>query len=234
MLTPGAQAWFRRMTQKVLRPLAESRLTPNQLSVVGLILNWVTALVIASGHLFIGGWLLWAAGMFDMADGALARVSDQMSEFGDFLDATLDRLAEASVGLGLIWHALAVHDDLMAAFSYAFVLGSVMVSYARARAEVLHLDCEVGLMARPERIVVLVAGLILAQATRDVALTAILGALCVSTYYTVAQRIVRFDDEHSSASRHGSSRHVLGHSWPCAAPDTRRPETGQVGDVDLA
>jgi CDP-diacylglycerol---glycerol-3-phosphate 3-phosphatidyltransferase len=184
------QAWVRRISMRTMRPLARSGLTPNMLTIFGLLLNVVTAVVIGGGYLFAAGMLLLVASGFDMADGALARVSNQMSEFGDFLDATLDRLAEASVGLGLIWHALAVHDDLMAAFSYAFVPGSVMVSYARARAEVLHLDCEVGLMARPERIIVLVAGLILAQTTRDVALTAILGALCVSTYYTVAQRIV--------------------------------------------
>jgi hypothetical protein len=65
-----------------------------------------------------------------------------------------------------------------------------MISYARARAEVLKLDCEVGLMPRPERIVILAVGLILAQATQEVALTIILGVLCLSTYYTVAQRIV--------------------------------------------
>ena len=76
------------------------------------------------------------------------------------------------------------------AVTRSFVLGSVVVSYARARAEVLNLDCEVGLMARPERIIVLAVGLILAQATREVALTVILAALCLSTYYTVAQRII--------------------------------------------
>jgi CDP-diacylglycerol--glycerol-3-phosphate 3-phosphatidyltransferase len=184
------QARVRGISMRTMRPLARSGITPNMLTVFGLLLNVVTAAVIGGGYLFAAGILLLVASVFDMADGALARVSDQMSEFGDFLDATLDRLAEASVGLGLIWHALAVHDNLMAAFSYAFVLGSVMVSYARARAEVLHLDCEVGLMARPERIIILVVGLFLAQTTRDVTLTAVLGVLCVSTYYTVAQRIV--------------------------------------------
>lgn len=183
------QARVRRLSMRLIRPMANSGITPNMLTIFGLLLNVVTAIVIGGGYLFAAGILLLVASVFDMADGALARVSDQMSEFGDFLDATLDRLAEASVGLGLIWHALAVHDNLMAGFCYAFVLGSVMVSYARARAEVLNLDCEVGLMARPERIIVLIAGLILAQTTRDVALTAILGALCVPTYYTIAQRI---------------------------------------------
>jgi len=93
------------------------------------------------------------------------------------------------VGLGLMWHALVRHNDLQVGLIYAVVLGSIMISYARARAEVLNLDCEVGLMPRPERIVILAIGLILAQATAEVALTVILAVLCVSTYYTVAQRI---------------------------------------------
>jgi CDP-diacylglycerol--glycerol-3-phosphate 3-phosphatidyltransferase len=175
---------------RIMRPVARSGITPNMLSWVGLLFNVVTAIVIGSGYLFAAGVLLLLASIFDMADGALARVSDQMSPFGDFLDATLDRLAEAIIGLGLVWHALAVGDDLAAGLSYAFVLGSVVVSYARARAEVLQLDCEVGLMARPERIIVLAVGLVLAWATREVALTVILAVLCLSTYYTVAQRII--------------------------------------------
>jgi len=174
----------------MMRPIARSKITPNMLTVVGLLLNIVTAVVIGGGYLFASGVLLLFAGVFDMADGALARVKDASSEFGDFLDATLDRLAEASVGLGLLWHALARHNDLQVGLIYAVVLGSVMISYARARAEVLNLDCEVGLMPRPERIVILAVGLILAQATAEVALTVILSALCLSTYYTVAQRIL--------------------------------------------
>lgn len=174
----------------LISPVARSRISPNTLTVVGLLLNLLTAVVIGGGYLFASGMLLLFAGIFDMADGALARVKDAASQFGDFLDATLDRLAEASVGLGLVWHAMARHDDLQVGLVYAFVLGSVMISYARARAEVLDLDCEVGLLARPERIVILAVGLILAQATREAALTITLAVLCVSTYYTVAQRIV--------------------------------------------
>jgi CDP-diacylglycerol--glycerol-3-phosphate 3-phosphatidyltransferase len=184
------EARVRRMSMRLIGPVARSGISPNTLTIVGLLLNVLTALVIGGGYLFASGVLLLFAGIFDMADGALARVKDAASEFGDFLDATLDRLAEASVGLGLLWHALARNDDLQVGLIYAVVLGSVMISYARARAEVLNLDCEVGIMARPERIVILAVGLILAQATREFALTIILAALCLSTYYTVAQRIV--------------------------------------------
>lgn len=189
MFGPVFEARVRRISMRVMRPMAESRISPNMLTVVGLLLNIVTAVVIGGGYLFASGVLLLFAGVFDMADGALARVKNSSSQFGDFLDATLDRLAEASVGLGLLWHALARHDNLEVGLIYAVVLGSVMISYARARAEVLNLDCEVGLMPRPERIVILAIGLILAQATAEVALTVILAVLCVSTYYTVAQRI---------------------------------------------
>jgi CDP-diacylglycerol--glycerol-3-phosphate 3-phosphatidyltransferase len=183
------EATVRRLSMRLMRPVARSRVTPNALTVAGLVLNVVTALAVGGGWLFAAGCLLLFAGIFDMADGALARVRNADSQFGDFLDATLDRLAEASVGLGLLWHALALHDNLQAGLIYAVVLGSVMISYARARAEVLHLDCEIGMMARAERIVLLAFGLILAQATNELALTVVLGVLCVSTYYTVAQRI---------------------------------------------
>jgi CDP-diacylglycerol--glycerol-3-phosphate 3-phosphatidyltransferase len=184
------EARVRGISMRLIGPVARSRVTPNMLTVVGLLLNVLTAVVIGGGYLFASGVLLLFAGIFDMADGALARVKNAASQFGDFLDATLDRLAEASIGLGLLWHAMARSDDLQVGLIYAVVLGSVMISYARARAEVLHLDCEVGLMARPERIVILAIGLILAQATREFALTIILAVLCLSTYYTVAQRIV--------------------------------------------
>jgi CDP-diacylglycerol--glycerol-3-phosphate 3-phosphatidyltransferase len=185
------EARIRRLSMRLIGPVARSKvITPNMLTVIGLLLNIVCALAIGGGWLFASGCLLLFAGVFDMADGALARVKDMSSAFGDFLDATLDRLAEGSIGLGLLWHALARSDDIQVGLIYAVVLGSIMISYARARAEVLHLECEVGLMARPERIVILAIGLILAQATREVALTVILAGLFLSTYYTVAQRIV--------------------------------------------
>jgi CDP-diacylglycerol---glycerol-3-phosphate 3-phosphatidyltransferase len=190
MFGPAIEDRVRRLSMRLIRPVAGSRISPNMLTVVGLLLNILTAAVIGGGYLFASGVLLLVAGIFDMADGALARVKNATSQFGDFLDATLDRLAEASVGLGLLWHAMARHDDLQIGLIYAVVLGSVMISYARARAEVLDLDCEVGIMPRPERIIILAFGLILAQATREVGLTVILAVLCVSTYYTVAQRIV--------------------------------------------
>jgi CDP-diacylglycerol---glycerol-3-phosphate 3-phosphatidyltransferase len=183
------EAWVRGMSMRLIQPVARSRVTPNMLTIVGLLLSVLCAVVIGGGWLFASGVLLLFAGIFDMADGALARVKNITSAGGDFLDATLDRLAEGSIGLGLLWHAMAREDNLQVGLIYAFVLGSVMISYARARAEVLNLDCSVGLMARPERIVILAVGLILAQATNEFALTLILAALCLTTLVTVTQRI---------------------------------------------
>src|SRR5437588_3079141 len=102
MFGPEIQARVRRFSMKVMRPLSDTGITPNMLSWVGLLFNIVTATVIGGGYLFAAGVLLLLSSVFDMADGALARVSNQTSEFGDFLDATLDRLAEAIIGLGLV------------------------------------------------------------------------------------------------------------------------------------
>src|SRR5947209_14682444 len=126
MFGPTVQARIRRFSMRMIRPIENSRITPNMLTWAGLLLNVVTAVIIGGGWLFAAGVLLLFAGIFDMADGALARVKDAASPFGDFLDATLDRLAEAVIGLGLLYHALAKGDDLQAGLIYAVVLGSVI------------------------------------------------------------------------------------------------------------
>src|SRR5437868_8547835 len=125
MFGPAFQARVRGMSMSIMRPVARSRVSPNMLTIVGLLLNFATAVVIGRGFLFAAGVLLLFAGIFDMADGALARIKDSCSQFGDFLDATLDRVAEAGIGLGLLWHALVNQDDFQAGLIYAVVLGSV-------------------------------------------------------------------------------------------------------------
>src|SRR5437763_14723384 len=109
------EARVRRMSMRLIGPIARSGISPNMLTIIGLLLNILTAVVIGSGYLFASGVLLLFAGIFDMADGALARVRDAASEFGGFLEATLDRLAEASVWLGLLWHAMAKGADAQVA-----------------------------------------------------------------------------------------------------------------------
>jgi len=142
------------------------------LTVIGLLLSILTAIVIAQGFLFVGGLLVLFAGIFDMFDGAMARVRNAATTFGAFLDSTLDRYSEGIILFGLLFYALqhpGLQDPLwpvpheqtwMIAFTYIAMVGSVMVSYTKARAEGLGLECKTGLLARPERVIILAIGLL--------------------------------------------------------------------------
>ncbi len=174
----------RRAIAPVVRVLARTGLTPNMLTIIGMVLNGVVGLVIAAGHPQVGGVLLILTSLFDMFDGALAKATGRGSKFGAFLDSTLDRYSEALVLLGLLWLAVQRGWTLDIFLCYVVIVGSLMVSYTRARAEGLGLECRVGLLGRPERIIVLCIGLILNL------LTPALVVLAVFTNFTAVQRIV--------------------------------------------
>ena len=120
-------------------------------------------------------------GLFDMLDGAMARVSGRKTRFGGFLDSTLDRCSEAVLLAGVFWAHQSPEMGLLVLWVLA---GSLMVSYARARAEYFQVNCEVGLLPRPQRVVVLAAGLISGY------VTVALGVLAVFTTITTLQRIL--------------------------------------------
>lgn len=186
MINKEMQAWGRRLANAVVAPLAASRVTPNMLTVLGLCLSLFTGWIIALGAINLGGLLLLCAGIFDMFDGALARVSGKMSVFGAFFDSTLDRIAEAGIGLGLLWYYSWHHNALGTALLYLVIIGSLMISYARARAEGLKIECKVGLMARPERVIALAIGLMLGPGVTPW----VLALLAITTWGTVVQRIM--------------------------------------------
>lgn len=156
----------------LIRPLARLGVSPNMLTVIGLLLSFITAAVLVQGSLFVGGLLVLFAGIFDMFDGAMARVRNAATTFGAFLDSTLDRYSESIILLGLLFYALShpgLHDALwpfaheqmwMIALIYIAVVGSLMVSYTKARAEGLGLECRTGILARPERVIILAIGLL--------------------------------------------------------------------------
>lgn len=164
--------------------LARLGLTPNMLTVTGVVLNAGVGLVIAAGQPQIGGVLLILTSAFDLLDGALAKATGRGTKFGAFLDSTLDRYSEAMVLLGLLWLAVQHTQTQDIYLIYIVIVGSLLVSYTRARAEGLGLDCRVGILGRPERIAVLCAGLILNLVT--VALV----ILAVFTHITAVQRMV--------------------------------------------
>lgn len=178
--------YARRAAEYPARLLVRLGFTPNALTVIGLLLNGVVALVLISGNPILGGVLVLFANAFDMLDGAVARISGQGSRFGAFFDSTLDRYAEAVTYLGVMAWLFSLGDGSTLLAAYLAIIGSLMVSYARARAEGLGVHGEVGWLPRPERIVLLAVGLIF----HHYLLAPVLWLLAVLTNYTALQRIL--------------------------------------------
>jgi CDP-diacylglycerol--glycerol-3-phosphate 3-phosphatidyltransferase len=182
-----AKRWFREKMLAIGKLVAQTGITPNTISVITLALNAIVAVIIAAGYLLPGGILVLLVGLLDSLDGAVARASGQATIFGAFLDSTLDRYAEAFLFLAVVYHFQS--DGVTVLLSFIALVGSVLVSYARARAEGLGLECEVGWLARPERVFILGVGLAGAHFWPPVLLVA-LAVLAVFTHLTAIQRIV--------------------------------------------
>jgi len=163
-------------------------ISPNALTVAGLLLNFGAAAIVASGELALGAGAFLFASAFDMLDGSLARRRGMASRLGAFLDSTFDRLSETALFLALlIDHARTPYGpDWMPAAILIALAGSLTTSYARARSESLGQECKVGWVERPERVVLLVLGLVLG---RDFLGFAVF-ALAALTWLTVLQRIL--------------------------------------------
>ena len=142
--------------------LIESRLTPNAISVAGLILCVIAAILIWESHWVLGG-LAYTVGSFcDALDGRYSRMSGKGSPFGAFLDSTLDRIEEGIVLVAVAAQFSRRGDEIGVAAAVLAVLASIMVSYTRARAEALGVECKIGIADRAVRVVILAVGLILA------------------------------------------------------------------------
>jgi CDP-diacylglycerol--glycerol-3-phosphate 3-phosphatidyltransferase len=185
MFPKAVQTWARGVAEAIVTPLARHGVTPNTVTVVGFIFNVATAAVLATGHLTFGGALLLLSGIFDMLDGALARVTARQSDFGAYLDSLLDRYSEAVILLALIFVFTERHNTPAVLLVYAAAVGSLLISYARARAEGLGLDGKVGIAPRPERVIILGLGLLFNSATTIAALV----ILAFLTHVTAMQRL---------------------------------------------
>ena len=172
----------------VARLLARLGLTPNTVTLLGLLVAADSAYLLSTGHLWVGGVVLLASGVFDLFDGALARETGRVTAFGALLDSVVDRLSEAVVLLGLLVFYLDRSSDTGALLVFMALAGSVMVSYLRARAEALAVECKIGVMTRPERVATLAAGLIVGHWWADGVLVA-LGAIAGLTLLTASQRL---------------------------------------------
>jgi len=157
-------------------------LSPNTLSVAGFLITVIAALMIPR-NIRVGGMLILIGGIFDLLDGVVARTKGQVTKFGAFLDSILDRYSDAFLFISISWYFLTKENLTGILISLGTLTGAFLISYARARAEGLGLACHVGIMERPERII------LLAFATITGWLLPVLWIMLVLTHITVLQRI---------------------------------------------
>lgn len=173
--------------------LIESRLTPNAISVTGLIGNLIAAVLILEHHFVLAGVAFILGSLCDMFDGRYSRMSGKGTPFGAFLDSTLDRVADGAVlaGLAFFYATDTVHgSEVMLAICLAGLIGTLLTPYTRARAEALGIDGKVGIMQRPERVVLLSAPqAFFGLALNGIVLAAIIVFLSAAAWLTVVQRI---------------------------------------------
>jgi CDP-diacylglycerol--glycerol-3-phosphate 3-phosphatidyltransferase len=189
--------WLKNGYLKVIDPVANwlvrHDVHPNTITIVGTLCTVAGGVIYATGHISTGGWFLGLTALFDVLDGTVARRTNKSSTFGAFLDSTLDRVADGAVLSGLaVFYALnPVHHNVpMMVVSLLGLIGAYMTSYIRARAEALGLDAKVGMLQRPERVVLLSApqaffGLVL----NGWVLGTIIVILTVTAWITVVQRM---------------------------------------------
>ena len=178
----------RHIFDPVVSGLSYLGISPTLVSIIGLIFGLYGAYVLSRGFLFQSGVWLLISGMFDILDGSIARYRGVETKFGAFIDSTFDRVTELAYLCALIVYYTTRpqgFSDSVIVIICAVLSGSILISYSRARIEGLGYRCEVGLMERPERLVLLVLGLFLGSRI----LFLILLVLAAGTFLTVAQRV---------------------------------------------
>jgi CDP-diacylglycerol---glycerol-3-phosphate 3-phosphatidyltransferase len=192
-------------TQELMRErLIESRLTPNAISLTGFTLNLAAAGLVVGRMFFLAGVAFIVGSVMDTLDGRYSRMSGKGTPFGAFLDSTLDRLEEGIVLTAVAAYFASRHNELAVAAVVAAVLGSLMVSYTRARAEALGVACKVGLATRPVRVVILSVGLVFAKGAslgHFELLAPAVYVLAGLTVLTTVQRIVHVRGQLNAAAQ---------------------------------
>ena len=192
--TPSGEVWTAAEVRTLARNrLIESRLTPNAISLTGLALNVAAAALVTQRLFLLAGVAFIVGSVMDTLDGRYSRMSGKGTPFGAFLDSTLDRVEEGIVLIAVAAHFARLGDSLAVAAVVVCVVGSFMVSYTRARAEALGVECKVGLATRPVRVVIISAGLLLANGASVVdvqLLEPAVYALAALSSLTVLQRVM--------------------------------------------
>lgn len=159
------QLFVYKVIDPVIRGFIKLGVTPNAVTTTGFLLNIAAAIVFIKGaeeglrgdlsYVGWGGFMILFAGLFDMMDGQVARVGNMASKYGAFYDSVVDRYSELVMFLGICYYLVSHHYFLSSLFAFIALIGSMMVSYTRARAEGLGIECKEGLMQRPERILII-------------------------------------------------------------------------------
>ena len=168
----------------IVRAFAASRINPNALTVIGFLLNLLAAYLFAYGYFRWAGGMVFLAGLFDMLDGRVARLSNRVTQFGGFFDSVLDRYSDLCLMIGLLVFYGRINRFWYVTLVALVMIGSVMVSYTRARAENLIPTCKVGFLERPERMVLILIGAFFDR------MAPVLWVIAVLSTVTVIHRVV--------------------------------------------
>jgi CDP-diacylglycerol--glycerol-3-phosphate 3-phosphatidyltransferase len=169
---------------KIVRALALSKIHPNALTFIGLLINIWAAWLFAQGEMFAAGLVVVGASVFDMVDGRVARETNQVTKFGGFFDSVLDRYSDLALYMGLLVYYASINRFFYIVLTAIAMTGSVMVSYTRARAENSIPKCKVGFLERPERIVLIMIGALFNR------MAPVLWVIAVLSNWTVVHRMI--------------------------------------------
>ena len=169
----------KKVIRMIVRGLALSKINPNVLTFLGLVINMVAAAFLAFGHFRTAGFVIIFAGLFDMVDGRVARATNQVTRFGGFFDSVLDRYSDIALLVGLLVYYGTINRSSYVVLTAIVMAASVMISYTRSRAENIVPTCKVGFLERPERVVLLILGALFDRMAPVLWVIAVLGNLTV-------------------------------------------------------
>jgi CDP-diacylglycerol--glycerol-3-phosphate 3-phosphatidyltransferase len=189
--------WLKNGYLRLMEPISDwlvrRHVHPNTITIWGTILTVAGGVIYGTGHISIGGWFLGIVALTDVLDGMVARKGQKVSQFGAFLDSSLDRVADGAVlgGLAVFYALDPVHHNVpMVVVCLAGIIGAFLTSYTRARAESLGLGAKVGMLQRPERVVLLsVPQAFFGLALNGWVLIVIINILAITAWITVVQRV---------------------------------------------
>lgn len=183
-ITRGIGLFFGRIIQAIVNALALSRVHPNVLTFIGLLINMWAAVLFAAGRFQAAGLVVIGAGLFDMVDGRVARETNRVTRFGGFFDSVLDRYSDLGLLVGLLVYYASINRYFYVVLTAVVMTGTVMISYTRARAENTIPKCKVGFLERPERVVLVIIG---ALANR---MAPVLWVIAILSNITVISRMI--------------------------------------------